>query len=760
MEIDQALYNLFVIEVESASHSMTQEIIKLEKEPDNQAILNSLMRSAHSIKGASRVTLLDPLVHLAHAMEDCFVSAIRKIRRIDANVIDRLLLAIDFFEKVIKTPKNDILNWLDQQKKTIEDIIEAIMDPAFSIPIPFLDVKIEPHPSIKETQTVDIEFLPSEEKKGLKIDVEKEKRLEKEPERMLKVAAKNLNRLMGLAGDSLVESRWLHPFYLSLQKLKKSYNFFSNELDQFRESLFRWSNDEDLQYKFSHLQKTIADLNYDLTDRLIEFDNFIRRHASLSDRLYHEVINNRMRPFEDLAEIFPRMVRDLARQLGKKVSLEIEGKSTPVDREILEKLEAPIAHLIRNSIDHGIESPEERKNLGKPVEGKIKLEAKHRGGILSIHFQDDGRGVNLKKIREMLEEKELVEKGAGSRLTDQEALDFLFLPGFSTAEKVTEISGRGVGLNVVASFVHDVGGFVRIINKPGEGIEFFLQLPLTLSVMRTLIVEISDHTYGFPLGRIEHTIFLDKKNIQIVEDRQFFVHEQTNIALFAAWEILELEKPKITLYQYPIVILNARDNYYGVVVDKIWGEKELVVQEIGHRFGKIKDVLAGALMEDGSPVLILDIEDMIRSIDEMIPGAQLSSVSYEKSEEPTKLQKTILVVDDSLTVREVECRLLQNQGYSVQTAVNGMDAWNAVRLGNFDLVITDIDMPRMDGIKLVKAIKNDPLLKNIPIMIVTYKDSEEDRLSGLNAGADYYLTKSSFYDKTLIDAVEDLIGKP
>jgi two-component system sensor histidine kinase and response regulator WspE len=453
------------------------------------------------------------------------------------------------------------------------------------------------------------------------------------------------------------------------------------------------------------------------------------------------------------------MVRDLARRLGKKVHFEIAGKSTGVDRDILEKLEAPLSHMLRNAVDHGIEMPEDRVAAGKSAEGQIRLEARHRAGMLSVLLSDDGCGVELEAIRRKVVDRKMVEPELARNLTSSELIDFLFLPGFSTAKSITEISGRGVGLDVVHTMVHEVGGSVRAASEPGKGLTFHLQLPLTLSVIRTLLVEIAGEPYAFPLARIDRSLKIAAADVKVVEDRQFFRFEEENIGLIAARQVLELEDTPKTSVELPVVVVSDRLNRYGLVVDRFIGERELVVRPLDPRLGKVPDINAAAVMVDGSPVLILDVEDMVRSVDALLTGGRLRKLGAGGSSDALKPQKRVLVVDDSITVREVERKLLETAGYKVEVAVNGMDGWNAVRTAPYDLVITDVDMPRMNGIELVRLIKGDAGLKGTPVMIVSYKDREEDRIRGLEAGANYYLTKSSFHDETLLTAVVDLVGE-
>jgi two-component system sensor histidine kinase and response regulator WspE len=579
-------------------------------------------------------------------------------------------------------------------------------------------------------------------------------------DRVLRVTAENLNRLLGLAGESLVESRWLKPFAESLLRLKRLHYDLGKGLESLRETQSRPLQDEQSQMALGAVQQKFLECQRLLSDRLVELELFDGRSTNLAHRLYDEASACRMRPFADGVQSFPRMVRDLARSLNKQIRLELVGPATQVDRDVLEKLDAPLGHLLRNSIDHGIESPDERRAAGKPAEGVVHLEARHSAGTLQVIVADDGAGIDLDRLRAAIVERKLTTGEVVGKLSETELLEFLFLPGFTMKESVSEISGRGVGLDVVQNMVKQIRGTVRVSTEPGKGTRFVLQLPLTLSVVRTLLVEIGNELYAFPLAYIVRTLKLSKQRIDLLEGRQHFSLDGRRIGLLTAHQVLEREEPKTTGEELSVIVVGNNNYTYGLVVDRFLGERELVVQPLDARLGKIKDISAGALMEDGSPVLIVDVEDMIRSVDKLVSGGRLSTIRPGTSANNEKKHKRVLVVDDSLTVREVERKLLGNRGYEVEIAVDGMDGWNAVRTGHFNLIVTDIDMPRMDGFELVGMIKKDPVFKSLPVMIVSYKDREEDRMRGLEAGADYYLTKGSFHDETLLQAVVDLIGEP
>ncbi len=311
---------------------------------------------------------------------------------------------------------------------------------------------------------------------------------------------------------------------------------------------------------------------------------------------------------------------------------------------------------------------------------------------------------------------------------------------------------------MVQHVVKQVRGAVRVQTAPGRGTRFQLQLPLTLSVVRALLVQIAGEPYALPLAHVGSTLRIEPGDIQQLEGRQHVSHGGRTVSLVSAHQILGRPTPELE-GALCVVGIGDAEHLYGLIVDRVLGERELVVHRLDARLGKIKDVAAGALMEDGTPALILDVEDLIRSADKLAHEGVLDRARASSTGAEGGRRKRVLVVDDSLTVRELERKLLGQRGYEVEVAVDGMDGWNAVRLGGFDLVVTDVDMPRLDGIELVTLIKADRQLQGLPVMIVSYKDREEDRQRGLEAGADYYLTKGSFHDERLLDAVVDLIGR-
>jgi two-component system sensor histidine kinase and response regulator WspE len=580
-------------------------------------------------------------------------------------------------------------------------------------------------------------------------------RAEADAEAVVRVTAQSLNRLMSLAGESLVQARWLQPFATALLKLKKQQDHLARLIDGLSQAVAQGQR-EHVRSLLSEILEQSAVCRQVLAERMGEFEDHAAQAEDLNSRLYREVIVSRMRPFADGAHGFPRLVRDMARKLGKQVRLEIDGQSTEVDRDILEKLEAPLMHLLRNAVDHGIEPPDERRAAGKPEQGVVRLEVHHRAGMLAITVSDDGGGIDLDRLRRKIVERRLNSAEMVTSMTEPELLEFLFLPGFSTAGGVTEYSGRGVGLDVVQDTIRKVGGSVRISSRHGQGTTFHLGLPITLSVLRAVLVDIAGEPYAFPHNRIDRLLRVSRDAVRSLEHRQFVSVDGQNVGLVLAAQLLDLpgEVPEDDL---PVVLFGDSTGQYGLIVEAFRGEQDLVVRPLDPRLGKVPNVSAAAILDDGSPVLIADVEDLVRSMDQFIQSGSLRRC--DEAEQKEQRRKRILVVDDSITVREVERQVLRNEGYEVAVAVDGMDGWNQARAGSFDLIVSDVDMPRMNGLELVKRIREDERLGEVPIIIVSYKDRAEDRRRGLDLGANQYLTKSSFHDNTFLRAVADLIGE-
>jgi len=752
---DPFLLDLFRTELETHARILEEGLVATEARQD-PAKIQTLMRAAHSLKGAARIVGLDAAVRLAHAMEDMLSAAQRGDRQLTGVDFDLLLRGTDVFSGLAAREATGIPAALAEAADGIDELAKQFTQPPGPAAPPSATDLVPA--ALPATQTGS---LPQEVKgagDGPPIpETFPKTAVEKSEDSSVRVSVENLNRLTGFAGECLVEVKTLSPLTQTVRRIKQRHSALGNAVEQALEAMSKESMLE-AQARLEEALQLAGWIHTAIPSYMTELERFSRKLEHLANRLYDEAVASRMRPFSDGLHGFSRMVRDLAKSLGKSVRFEIEGESTRVDRDILEKLEAPLTHLLRNAVDHGIEVPATRLQTGKSPEGRLTLRARHVAGLLEITVADDGGGIDLERVRERIVERGYANSDMAAKLSENEVLEFLFLPGFSTSRSVTEVSGRGVGLDVVQSMARQVGGNVRIASKAGEGTRFVLQLPLTLSVLRTLMFEVKGQPYALPLTRIDRVFSVPPEAVRLVENRQYLQADDQSIGLVDAAQVLDLgnsERPEGKLH---VVTISDRLNRYGLVVEHFVGERDLVVLTLPTRLGKVPNVSAGAILEDGSPVTILDSEDLVRSIDNLLTHGSLMKLG-QKARVEKGARKRVLVVDDSLTVREVERRLLENRGYEVTVAVDGMDGWNAVQGAHFDLVVTDVDMPRMDGIELVKRIKGIAPTRPLPVMIVSYKDQEEYKTRGLEAGASYYLTKGSFHDETLINAVRDLIGE-
>nr|WP_315448836.1 hybrid sensor histidine kinase/response regulator [uncultured Pseudomonas sp.] len=751
---DASLLELFSLEAEAQTQVLSAGLLALERNPTQADQLESCMRAAHSLKGAARIVGIDSGVSVAHVMEDCLVSAQEGRLLLRPEHIDALLQGTDLLMR-IATPANA------PQPPDIEAYVALmgqLLDPSTPVtpvaaPV-MAELQLEPPPRIEPLLAPAVE-IPVEVSEPTP---RKNKRTTEGGERVLRVTAERLNSLLDLSSKSLVETQRLKPHLATMQRLKRMQNNGLRALENLNVHLKEHALSLEALESLEDARRLLAESQQLLAEKNAELDEFAWQASQRAQVLYDTALACRMRPFADVLSGQTRMVRDLGRSLGKQVRLEIEGEKTQVDRDVLEKLEAPLTHLLRNAVDHGIENPEQRLLKGKSEEGLIRLRASHQAGLLVLELSDDGNGVDLEKVRRSIIERQLSPAETAAQLSEEELLTFLFLPGFSLRDTVTEVSGRGVGLDAVQHMVRQLRGAVVLEQTAGEGSRFHLEVPLTLSVVRSLVVEVGEEAYAFPLAHIERMCDLAPDDIVQVEGRQHFWHEGQHVGLVAASQLLNRPASQNSGETLKVVVIRERDAVYGVAVERFIGERTLVVLPLDERLGKVQDTSAGALLDDGSVVLIVDVEDMLRSVDKLLNTGRLERIARHGNQVAEAARKRVLVVDDSLTVRELQRKLLLNRGYDVAVAVDGMDGWNALRSEDFDLLITDIDMPRMDGIELVTLLRRDNRLQSLPVMVVSYKDREEDRRRGLDAGADYYLAKASFHDDALLDAVVELIG--
>lgn len=742
---DASLLELYRMEADAQAQVLDAGLLVLEREPNHAGQLEACMRAAHSLKGAARIVGLEHGVKVAHAMEDILVAAQEGLLRLLPEQIDGLLQGTDLLRRVGAALSADA-----PSAERVEQLVD-LLERQLAIAVPALGRSAAAEPllpalapsAVLEAAPADAAEEPLDEGRG----------------RVLRVSAERLDHLLDMSGKALVEFQRIQPLADSLLRLKRQQSSVRRTLDALREVTLGGALEPQALALLEEARAQLGECQQQLQEHFETFDEFSWEGGLRSRSLYDAALSSRMRPLADVLVGRARMVRDLGRSLGKQVRLDIEGEGTQVDRDVLERLDTPLTHLLRNAVDHGIEPPELRARKGKAAEGRLLLRARHRAGMLVLELSDDGAGVDIERLREVVVARKFASAETATQLSEDELLAFLFLPGFSLRDQVTEVSGRGVGLDAVQYGLRQLRGSVRLEHRQGEGSTFILQVPLTLSVVRSLVVEIAGEAYALPLAHIEHMVRVSAEDVVQLEGRQHFWHGDRHVSLISASQLLQRPEGRAEDAGIALVLIRERDNVYGLAVDRFIGERTLVVMPLDARLGKVKDVAAGALLDDGTPVLILDVEDVFSSIAKLLGSGQLERVDRRSQRAQAAMRKRVLVVDDSLTVRELERKLLLSRGYDVAVAVDGMDGWNALRDEHFDLLISDIDMPRMDGIELLTLVRRDSRLRTLPVMVVSYKDREEDRRRGLDAGADYYLAKASFHDETLLDAVQALIGE-
>ena len=461
-----------------------------------------------------------------------------------------------------------------------------------------------------------------------------------------------------------------------------------------------------------------------------------------------EVRRVRMLPFAEACQGLDRMVRDLELAVGKEVELILEGGDVELDRSVLEGLKDPLRHLVRNAVDHGAEAPEERRAAGKPPRMRLTVAAAVRGAAVEVVVADDGRGLNLSALRQVVRKKGLPEPA-----DERELARVIFQPGFSTSRFITDVSGRGVGLDVVKSRVESLHGSVDLSFAPGAGTRFTLSVPLTLTTLRVLLVGAGGQTFAIAAANAQKLVRADASQVRSVEGRQMLALGGTPVPLASLAETLGLRSAAAPGGKTPVVVLAAGDKRMAFVVDEFQAEQEVVVKALGARIRRTRFVSAATILPSGKIALVLNTANLLRKALQRPAGPALASP--ERAERPAK--KRILVVDDSLTTRALEKSILEAAGYDVTAAADGAAAWQLLQERGTDLIVSDVDMPKMDGFALTEAVRGSKRFQDLPVVLVTARETEADKERGVVVGANAYLGKSAFDQKNLLETIAQLL---
>ncbi|MDD5299988.1 MAG: hybrid sensor histidine kinase/response regulator [Gallionella sp.] len=511
-----------------------------------------------------------------------------------------------------------------------------------------------------------------------------------------------------------------------------------------------------------------------LEERLLRLSKFAAhdRHtlAGMSDSLLHDVKEMHLLPFASLLESFPRFIRELARDEGKQVELTVQGSEIEIDRRILEEMKAPLIHLLRNCIDHGIEQPSVRQDRGKPPHGTITVAiAQKDGGKIEILVADDGAGIDAAKVKAAACRLGAVSAEEADKLSAQEAQALIFQSGISTSQIITDVSGRGLGLAIVREKVERLGGTVSLESgalesRDGGGTSFRIVLPLMLATFRGVLVRVGEHCFVIPALSIERAARVNQQDILTVENRATIPLDGQAVALTVLGDVLELPRRKLphqdktgkNQEKTPVVVLGVGHQRVAFQVDEILGEQEVLVKTLGRQLARVRNIAGASVLGTGQVVAVLNVPDLLKSaVRQAAPppaAAETPAGTHEAAE-----KQAILVVEDSITSRALLKNILESAGYLVTTAVDGMDAYTTLKTGTFDLIVSDVEMPRMNGFDLTAKVRADKRLGELPVVLVTALESREHRERGIDVGANAYIVKSSFDQSNLLEVIRRLI---
>jgi len=707
-------------------------LIELENNPTSKELINELFRAVHTVKGGSRLIEIKKIERLSHELETVLDNVRSDKFILDARLIDISLECIKRIGIItdevahrgpVKTKINDLILALTSSDDTVEINKHNIQD-------------IEKSTS-EETATKSGDTKPSDNKNNATVNIVREE--------SIKVSADKLDTVLNTSSE----------VYISRIRLDNDQKLLSDAIEQVNQDIGALNKEfttelseiDNKNINLSFIPKYQTDINMGLEKIAIHNANLqknIEDLEVLSSRLQSGAMNFRMLPISNLFNRFPAQVRDIARQIGKKVELKIQGGETELDKILINQLADPLLHLIRNSIDHGIETDQQRVAINKNEIGQINLSAYYLGSNAIIEIEDDGKGIDSNIIAAKAVEKNLLSKEQASELSEKEIFDLIFEPGFSSAEQVTELSGRGVGMDVVKTSINQMQGSIRVESKVDHGTKITLRLPLTLAVVGILLVSENKYEFAFPILNVEEIINVNlKTDIQNINDTLVFNFRGELVPTRLLSDFLGYPKnPKYEENKF-LLILNDGENKIGVIVDEVQGQQNVLLKQIGNLIETAPFVIGCTILSNSKLVLILNVLELTQ----YNPEKEKNSLTQEFKEIDTNEHKRslrkILVVDDSKMQRKRICEFLQIQGYNTEEAGDGFEALKAADKTNFSAFFVDIQMPLMDGYELIENLRKSSSYKSTPVFVISgghvNKDNILTRLQDLDV--------SNFYEK-------------
>jgi two-component system chemotaxis sensor kinase CheA len=757
-EIRQRLINSFKTEQAEHVQRITEGLLALEnrpQEPERQTLLDDIFREAHSLKGSAKAVGLVTIGALGHGLESLLLSA--KDGRLDFSpelfdLLYQTLDAVQFIMQQVETgdaaPPARILALLAQLEESVEELESSGKETAAAGDETEPLLSPPPHQLTPSGSLVtDLESHGAQNDETIRVSVRKLDTLMAQFSDLLAAKIRTEKRLGEIRQLQQIASSWNKEW----RALQGSYNRLIRRDD------FGYDKDLAALVDFTHRnQKYLRQFNAEVSQLSHEFANDNMHLNLIADEFQDQIKRMRMLPLSTITLTFGRMVRDLARHQGKRIRLTITGSETELDKRVLEQVKAPFIHLLRNSVDHGIEEPESRQAAGKPEDGHISLIASQQGNNVVIKMEDDGRGLDLEAIRGAAVHKGLLTEEEARQLTDAEATSLIFRSGLSTSKIITDISGRGVGMDVVRQNIEELQGSIHVCSHKGLGTTFTIHLPLTLVSSRGLLVRSGGQTFALPLTTIERMLQVDPDNISTVQGREVITYNDRPIPLAWLDQLLGLPTAaSASNTTLTVVVTAVADKQLGLVVSDLEGEQEIVIKTLGRQLAKVQGIAGATVMGSGEVLLVLHAADLMK----MAAFAHRSPVQEGTIPEHREIApRTVLVVDDSITTRTLEKNILETAGYEVKLATDGEEALGIMMSeGPPNLIVSDINMPHLDGFEMTDRIKSDKRYQGIPIILVTSLDTPADKARGIEVGADAYIVKSSFDQSNLLETVEELI---
>ncbi len=768
MDEFQEILHDFLVESFELIEQLDQDLVELESNPEDLDLLNRIFRVAHTIKGASSFLNFDVLTHLTHHMEDVLNKARHGELVISPDIMDVVLESIDLMKSLlvqIRDTSSDAgidvaacvarLDACSSGKDLSE--VEVVETKAPELP------KEEVGAESSQEDELDYENMSADE-----IEAEIERLLVKrQAEDKAKRESKKDTPLTNkkASSDEIKNA----PAVTKAAPRASVKNDDDNGDDSDVKAASPTKKNQPAEQtirvdvnRLDHLMNLIGELvlaknrlikiNDDVEERyegeafLEELNQVVSIVSLVTTDLQIAVMKTRMLPIGKVFNKFPRMIRDLGRELNKKIDLEIYGEETELDKSIVEEVGDPLVHIIRNSCDHGIETSDVRLRNGKKEGGTVKLKAYNEGNQIVIQIDDDGKGLDPEMLKAKSLEKGIITEKEAEAMSDKEAFGLIFKPGFSTASVVTNVSGRGVGMDVVRTNIEKLNGIIDVESEVGVGTSIKLKIPLTLAIIQALLVGVQEEYYAIPLASVLETVRISVDEVYTVEGRSVMRLRDEVLALVHIGDIFEVERIlESSEYAY-VVVLGLGTRKIGLIVDTLIGQEEIVIKSLGEYLKGIEGIAGATIRGDGNVTLIVDVValmEIAKGIKKNIIGSKNDSATKAKTEKNSASDYKILIVDDSKTDRNIMKKSLESLGVSTVEAVDGMDALGILKQGDhiFDAVLIDIEMPRMDGYTLAFEIKKYNRYKNLPLIAVTSRTSKSDRMRGVESGMVEYITK-------------------